>query len=209
MREKNSMGKKPETNRNGGQGRKHVDPTRRAAPPVGKGKAPLTRNQVMLRARADYRHWAELDALEAADPHHRAPAPFATQRMEWQCQEAARRVGALHQVATGGGMATVDLLGSGGGGGGPPSSPQERIAWAIGQLRRVAVAIGPDRVRLDARGEGPAVVHLVAWVCCGDGRLRSFIRHQGLKPNGDRQRACEAALEAALARVAQVVGAQG
>lgn len=175
------------------------------ARPSPKGKAALTANQIALRAAVDYAEAAKAWADMEPDPDFEAPAPFAVQGFERPLREAARRVGALHQMARAGGMAGVSL-GGGGGRGGLPGSPQERVVWAIGLLRAVTQAVGPVRVRLDARGPGPLVLELVAAVCVRDVRLRAWLRERGLKPNGDRQQAASAALEAALGRIAERLG---
>lgn len=171
----------------------------------GQGKAALTANQIALRAAVDYAEAAKAWADMVPEPDFEAPAPFAVQDLPRPLREAARRVGALHQIARHGGMAGVSLTG-GGGRGGVPGSPQERVAWAIGLLRVVAQAVGAVRVRLDARGPGPLVLELVAAVCVRDVRLRAWLRERGVKPNGDRQRAAAEALEAALERIADRLG---
>lgn len=193
-------------NRKDQGGAVYPTPTLQARPPRGSsGKPALTANQVALRAAVDYAEAAKAWADMQPPPEFEAPAPWAVRGFERPLREAARRVGLLHQLAHHGGFATVSLAG-GGGGGGTPRSPQERAAWAIGELRAVTAAVGSGRVRLDARGPGPLVIELLAAVCVRDVRLRAWLRERGFKPNGDRQAAATAALEAALGRVADRLG---
>lgn len=154
---------------------------------------------------------AQREADGAADPVppnlHR-PAPRAVARFPEARREAARRIGHLAELAHSGGISGGGLLGGGGGGGGRGVSegPQARVAWAIGVLRRIVWAIGPELVRLDAKGGAVRAVELVARVCVRDQTPATILRELGLKRSRGRAQALLDGLNAALGRVAEAEG---